>query len=175
MKHPSFIVSTLIIISIVLISGCLKPAEKTEFTGKEVGAEFQKSDQDVEKTPLKTNELSMLDKVKVEPLQTSDIIKTMLGDVQIQTSQDADMEISTSSEKTEGITTTIIVLKFFDPAKLDSFFIQSQSTLLEQGHTFVGRADYAEISNVYTDNKGTTTFILKRSPFLIILTKKPIA
>lgn len=173
MKHLSFIVSTLIIISIV--SGCMKPDEKIEFTGKEVGAEFQKIDQDVKKTPLKTNELSILDKVKVEQLQTSDIIKTMIGDVQIQTNQDADMEISTSSEKTDEITTTIIIMKFFNPALLDSFFIQSQSTLLEQGHTFVGRADYAEISNVYTDNKGTTTFILKRSPFLIILTKKSVA
>ena len=66
----------------------------------------------------------------------------------------------------------VMIVRFFEPGKIEPFYLQFQSNLYDQGYYFGDRLQYDDLCNYFiSEDESTRTYLLKKDNYFILLIK----
>ncbi len=153
----------------LLFSSC--SSEEKKITGEKLGEAINKIDEGVEISREKVDEFEKLEKEDFETISPYDILELVSLNYQYnyqeQPSENSSILIADFIDGRR-----IMIIRFFDPGKIESFYLKFQSNLYNQGYTFDQRLKYSDLCNSFTSqDEATKTYLLKKQNYLIALIK----
>ncbi len=173
-KMKKILVPVLCIVLISLLSGllfCGCSSEEKEITGEKLGEAIKEIDEEVKISRERVDELEKLEKEDFEIISPYDILELASLDYQY-TSQEQTSENSftIAADFIDG--RRIMIIRFLNPGKIESFYLQFQSNLYSQGYTFDQRLRYSDLCNSFiSQDESTKAYLLKKQNYFIALIK----
>ncbi|MBM3705236.1 MAG: hypothetical protein FJW66_01795 [Actinobacteria bacterium] len=146
-------------------------AEDREITGEKLSGAMEKIDSDVEVLGERVEEFDKLETINFENITAGEILDLVSLNYQYTTTeeQSADANIL-KAEFVDG--RKIMITRFNSLDGVESFFLQLQSNLYNQGYIFKGRLKYSDICNIFENSEQLNkVYLLKKYNFLILLVK----
>ena len=174
LKQKTFCIFLLIIVCIIIFSFILLPACKSEnekITGEQLSGILKGIDEDVSVSREKVDELEQLEKKNFKNITANEILESISSDFQYSSQEQTTEEFDlTTADFIDG--RKVMITRFKIPGKIESFYLQFQSTLYNQGYNFEDRLKYSDLCNSFiNEEKAIKAYLLKRENYFIVLIK----
>jgi len=173
-KRRIISILTLLVIFTFVSSCTLLPkcsSEEREITGEKLSKVIKKIYDEVKVSRERLDEFEKLESEDFGTISPYDILELVAFDYQYTT------EENTSDDSTILIADfidgrRIMIIRFFNPGKVESFYLQFQSNLYKQGYIFNERLRYSDLCNSFvSEDESLKAYLLKRHNYFIVLIK----
>ena len=166
----NIVVLVVIFLVLALVPACKSGDEKV--SSEKLSSLIEKIDSEVKVSGEKVQEFEILEREDFENLSPNDILEIISMDYQYSV-----QETSSSDESTLVVDfidgRRAMITRFSTLGKIESFYLQFQSSLYDQGYVFEDRLRYSDLCTSFiNENNSTKAYLLKRYNYFIILVKK---
>jgi len=164
------IISIMVVITLMLFSACRSKDDKV--TAEKLSTVIGKIDDGVKVSREKVEEFEKLEKEDFETLGLYEILEMISLNYQysVQESESSD-ESTLAVDFVDG--RRAMITRFNTLGKIESFYIQFQSSLYDQGYIFEDRLYYHDLCNSFINKENSSkAYLLKKYNYFIILVKK---
>lgn len=173
-KIKRFLFLILFITLILSLSGlllCSCSSEEKKVTGEQLGEAIKKIDEGVRVSRERVDEFEKLEKENFEAISPFDILELASLDYEYTTEEQTSEDFSMfTADFIDG--RRIMIIRFLNPGKVESFYLQFQSNLCNQEYNFDQRLKYSDLCNSFlSKDESTKAYLLKKQNYIIALIK----
>ncbi len=164
-----FFIALILCLISLLFCGC--KSEGKEITGEQLGNAIKKIDEGVSVSRERVEEFDKLENENFEAISLTDILKLASLDFEYNADEQTYEDYSMlTADFIDG--RRIMIIRFSNPGKVESFYLQLQSNLCDQEYNFDQRLKYSDICNSFTStNESKKAYLLKKQNHIIALIK----
>lgn len=165
----SLLIFCIFFLSFTVLTGC-GPRDR-KITGEELSETLKEIDEDVRVSREKVEEFEQLEREDFNIISTSEILDLISFDYQYSTQEETsgDSDVITA-DFIDG--RKVMIVRFKIPGKIESFYLQFQSNLYNQGYNFEDRLKYSDLCNSFiNEEQGIKAYLLKKENYFIVLIK----
>lgn len=158
------------ILSCTMLPMCDRNGERI-ISGEKLSQSVKSIDDEVKVSRKRVDEFESLNNSDFETITPFEILKLVAFDYQYSYNEGGDSNSSIiSADFVDG--RKVMIVRFFQPGKIESFYLQFQSNLYEQGYYFGDRLKYDDLCNYFvSEDESTEAYLLKKDNYFIMLMK----